>query len=66
MDYLCLQSWAGRSETPVRIIATTPKRYRIELLDDSMKGKRGTILLVPQYAIKHTDDDDAEPTTRYD
>lgn len=51
MIYLHLNSWAGQTKSQVRIIKETPKRYRVELLEDCMKGKKGAVILVPKYAI---------------
>lgn len=63
MDYLCLNSWAGRSLHPVKVIAETSKKYRVELLEDcplagrNRQGKRGDVILVPKYAVKLSQED---------
>ncbi len=51
MTYLHLDSWAGRTKTPVKIIKTLIKRYKIEFLADCLKGKKGQIKSVPKYAV---------------
>ena len=48
---LHLNSWAGHTTTPVEILKETPKRYQVKLLADCLKGKAGTVLYVPKYAI---------------
>lgn len=55
MKVLYLNSWAGRTETPVKILKETPKRFRVELLQDCLKGKKGRVLYVPKYAIGKRD-----------
>jgi hypothetical protein len=52
---LHLNSWAGRTRHPCKIIRETSKRYRIKLLENCPKGKAGTILLVPKYAISYSE-----------
>lgn len=47
-----LDSWGGRSRHRVEIEKKTPKRYKVRLLEDCMKGKAGAILYVPHYAIR--------------
>jgi len=49
---LYLNSWAGRTETPVAILKETPKRYKVQLLADCLKGKAGTVLYAPKYAVR--------------
>lgn len=58
---LCLDGWAGRSETPVEVVGETPKRYRIAIPPGSqpvrLGGRHrwlriGETALVPKTAIK--------------
>lgn len=54
---LCIDGWAGRTETPVLIIGETPKRYRIRAIERTkLAGARwlyrGETALVPKSAIK--------------
>lgn len=57
---LCLDSYAGRSETPVRVIGETRCRYRIRAVGwTRLAGgcrllEPGGVTLVPRYAIKFT------------
>ena len=48
---LHLNSWAGRTQHPVKIIKETPKRYRVELLERCPKGEAGRVLYVPKSAV---------------
>lgn len=50
--YMFLDSWAGRTKHPVRVLKETPKRYKVELLEDCMKGKTGKVIYIPKYAFK--------------
>ena len=52
MFLLCLDSWAGRTETEITILKETPKRYKVRLEADCLKGKKGAVLYVPKYAVK--------------
>jgi hypothetical protein len=55
---LCLDGWAGRSETPVEIVGETPKRYRIRAVQRmTLPGRArwidaGEIVLVPKYSVR--------------
>ena len=55
--YLCLDSWAGRTETLVEIVAETPKRYRIRALSKTKLAGRyrwleeGQTTLVPKLLL---------------
>lgn len=51
MAKLHLNSWAGHTTHQCEILKETPKRYKIKLLEDSLKGKVGTVIYVPKYAI---------------
>lgn len=53
---LHLDTYAGRTKTPVEIIKETPKRYQVRLLADCAKGRSGDILYAPKYAVtrEHT------------
>lgn len=57
---LCLNSWAGRTETPVEIIDETPKRFRIRASQRTKLAGRdrwlevGQTALVPKYAVRLT------------
>lgn len=50
--FLCLESWAGRTETSINIIKNYGKKTIILLLEDCLKGKKGEVLKVPSYTIK--------------
>lgn len=56
--YLCLDGWAGRTDTEVTIVKETSKRYLIRGLSDGLRipGRRvlnkGDEVYVPKYAIK--------------
>ena len=64
--YLCLDSWAGRTETLVEIVAETPKRYRIRALSKTKLAGRyrwleeGQITLVPKYAVRIIEDENED------
>lgn len=49
---LHLESWAGHTTTPVRIVRETPKRFWVILDADCIKGKAGTSIYVPKHAIE--------------
>ena len=55
---LFTQSWAGTLKQKVKIVAETPKRYRIEaikrtrLAGDRRFIEEGETALVPKYAVK--------------
>lgn len=55
---LVLDSWAGRSETPVEIIGQTPKRFRIRAITRTRLAgrdrwlKAGEVALVPICALR--------------
>ena len=49
---LTLESWAGRTNHPVEILGETPKRYKVKLMTDNIKGRKGTVLKVPKYAVR--------------
>lgn len=59
---VCVNSWAGRSEHPCRIVKETPKRYLIEVDEPTALPPKFTLLLpgstrlVPKYAIKFLDE----------
>jgi hypothetical protein len=57
---LHLNSWAGHSTSNVEILKETPKRFKIKLLKDCLKGKSGKILYVPKYAVSNIEDDTNE------
>ena len=51
-----MNSWAGRTETPCRIVGETPKRYRIET-DTAIQLPSGRLepgqrRLVPKTAVR--------------
>jgi hypothetical protein len=50
-----VESWAGRSEHPVEIIAETPKRFRVRHLDSAFRWMRGDERYVPKYAVRDED-----------
>jgi hypothetical protein len=54
--YVCVNSWAGRSEYACNILEELKKSYRIELLVKGLLGNKhhskGDIFLVPKGAIK--------------
>lgn len=54
---VCTNSWAGRLETPVRVLlqTSTPKRYRGRFQENSVKHRAGAVALVPRYAVRFTD-----------
>lgn len=52
MTVLCLNGWAGYSETPCKIIGQTPKRTRIVMQETAYRFKKGHTYLVPKYAVK--------------
>ena len=56
--YLHLDSWAGHTKHEVELVRRTPKRFRVKLLVDCLKGKRGTVLNVPKSAVTFEDDRD--------
>ena len=64
--FLCQNSWAGYSETRVKIIGETSKCYRIQALDRMRLPGRNRFLnkddttLVPKYAIKFEEDNKLE------
>jgi len=54
---LTLNDWAGRVDVPVKVVGRTPKRIRVELLQDALmpgrrRGKAGETFLVPTYAVR--------------
>lgn len=54
--FLALDGWAGRHLVPIRVVGETPKRYRVELLEDANLpsrrfAKAGDTVLVPKYAV---------------
>jgi antirestriction protein ArdC/phage/plasmid primase-like uncharacterized protein len=54
---LCVESWAGRRETPCVIVKETSKRLRIRLDENCMlpggrSGQKGQIVYTPKYAIR--------------
>ena len=57
---LCLNGWAGRTETPVEIVGETPKRYRIRASQRTKLAGRnrwlesGETVLVPKSAVRLT------------
>jgi len=64
---LCMNGWAGYSETPVIIVGETPKKYRIRLPDTRLPGEgiklpkrrylhTGEVALVPKTAVKIKED----------
>jgi hypothetical protein len=56
--YVQLDGWAGRTEKRVKIVAETPKMYRIEALEDTRLAGRfvyllkGDTRLVPKHAVR--------------
>lgn len=52
---LHLNSWAGHTTHAVEILKETPKRIKIRLLEDCLKGKAGKILYAPKYSITEGD-----------
>lgn len=46
-----LNSWAGFQRVPCEMIKINPKRSRVKILKDCMKGKTGKEILVPNYAL---------------
>ena len=59
MQYLHLNSWAGHTVHPVKVIKEMGLKFRVELLEDCIRGPAGKLLTVPWYAIS---DDDATET----
>ncbi len=56
---VCKNTWAGRIESPCRVVGETPTRYRIEV-DQNIVLPRGvlrpgTSALVPKTAVRFTD-----------
>lgn len=57
---VCVDSWAGRTESPCFVVGETPKRYRIEVATATLLPKRpgwmtlqpGETRLVPKRAIR--------------
>lgn len=49
---LHLESWAGHTTTPIRIVRETPKRFWIILDADCLKGNAGTGIYVPKTAVE--------------
>ena len=55
---LLLDGWEGRTETPVEVIAETPKRYRIRAIERTRLAGRyrwlmpGEETLVPRTAVR--------------
>lgn len=58
--------WGGRTETEVKVIGETPKRYRIEAITRTKLAGRerwigpGETALVPKYAV-HFRPDEVKP-----
>lgn len=61
---LCVDSWAGRSETVVEVLEETRDRYRIRAIEATRLAGRwrtlqpGETVLVPKYAITNIEVDD--------
>lgn len=61
--WLCLDGWAGRSETEVQVVGETPTRWRITPLGKEalrLGGRRryvevGMTVLVPKRAVRFGD-----------
>ncbi len=57
---LLMDSYAGRTCTPVEIVGETPKRYRIRAIEDTKLAGRnrwlaaGETALVPKHAVRLT------------
>ena len=51
MPYLHLNSWAGHTVHPVKIVKESDLTCTVELLEDCLKGPEGAVLRVPWYAI---------------
>lgn len=55
---LFTDGWAGRQETRIEIVAETPKRYRVKLLENAALPGRsnhrssGFVFLAPKYAVR--------------
>lgn len=61
---LRMEGWAGREHVRCQIVGYTPQRTRIKLLQDcTLPGGRrhvaGDVVLVPTYAVKREDADNA-------
>ena len=64
---VCVNSWAGRSELPVKVLVleSTPKRYRVRFLQKALIWSAGQVTLVPKTAVRFTDGrPDPEPLLR--
>ena len=61
-QFLCMNSWAGRTEHPVEVISTKGKYSQVRLLADvpllpgRRSGKEGEVIRVPSYSIKEVKD----------
>ena len=49
--FLHFDGWAGRTKHPVEILKETPKRYKVQLLDDAYRYSVGHILYPPKWAV---------------
>ncbi len=55
---LCFNDWAGFRKVPVLVVEVTPRRYRIEAVNDMQLAGRGRTLkkgeraLVPKTAVR--------------
>lgn len=47
-----LDSWAGITEHPVKVLKLGPSRSRVEFLADNPKGMKGARRTVPTGALK--------------
>ena len=47
MPYLHLNSWAGHTVHPVKIVKESDLTCTVELLEDCLKGPEGAVLRVP-------------------
>jgi len=55
--FIHIDSFAGRTKHKVNVIGATPKRFRVEVIDQfvtvaTRKHHKGSVLLVPRYAVR--------------
>lgn len=52
---VCVSGWAGRSELRVKVLGSTPKKYRVRFLQAAYRWSKDQVTLVPKSAVKFTD-----------
>lgn len=50
--YVHFNSWAGRTKRRVKIIAETPKRYKVKFLETYFRYQKDSIHFIPKYAVE--------------